>query len=535
MHERAHQLKRRVIRLGWLRAKLRELVVTPYQVREFRRIAEYLPTPATAGEGPVILVLALRHWAISRAWEAVMSRMLLQEGCRVVWLECDRHLVRCDSMLGPRPDRGLCTHCVRFNRRVDEVTGVERVQLGDVAGVSEADRNDLAQRIADGPVEPAALERVRPSFQRIMGRTRRPVEQLDAPARQILDELLLSAELARLAAGPLFDRVKPSAVIALNGKFFAEAVLLEEAARRGVPAWTYERGNRRDTIVLAPKPVAIPFDTDEIIAQLRDRPLTEPQQERLAGYLQSRNEVGNGQVRFLEPGAGQLPPAWLQSPRRLALFTNLIWDSAVVGEDTVFDDMFHWITRTVQAVAQDPATHLAIRVHPAEEKVYWHPTHDRVADAIRGAFPEGLPANVTLIGPLEPVDSYELVRAADLVLAYASSIGMEAAAMGKRVLVAANSAYSAAPFVIRAQSVEHYLAELADNSTGPAAPDGVELARRFIYRLYFEQMLRVPGVREDPTGFHFDAHDTADGAELRDRLRELARRASARRPENLER
>jgi hypothetical protein len=535
VHERTHQLKRRVLRFGWLRARLRELVVTPYQMREFRRIAQHLPTPPTAGEGPVILVLALRHWAISRAWEAVMSRMLLQDGCRVVWLECDRHIVRCDSMMGPRPDLGLCAHCVRFNRRVDEVTGVERVQLGDVGRVDNAHRHALAQRVSSGQVGPAELERIRPSFQRIVGRTRRPVEQIDASARRILDELLLSAELVRLAAGPLFDRVKPSAVIALNGKFFAEAILLEEAARRGVPTWTYERGNRRDTIVLAPRPVAIPFDSDEIIAQLRDRPLTELQEARLTVYLQSRIEVGNGQVRFLQPGEGQLPPSWLQSPRRLALFTNLIWDSAVVGEDTVFDDMFQWIARTVQAVSQHPATHLAIRVHPAEEKVYWHPTHDTVADALRGAFPAGLPANVTLIGPLEPVDSYELVRAADLVLAYASSIGMEAAAMGKRVVVAANSAYSAAPFVIRARSVDHYLAEVVHHSSEPATPDGAELARRFMYRLYFEQMLRVPGVRENPTGFHFDEQDAADGLELRDRLRELASRASERRAENRER
>lgn len=525
MHELAHQLKRRVIRFGWLRERLRRLVVTPFQIREFEQIARRLPVSRETSPGPVVLIVALRHWAISRAWEAVMSRMLLQEGCQVVWLECDRFLVRCDSMLGPEREPGLCGHCVRFNHRVDEVTGVERIRFADVSPVSESERDGIRERLAREPVDPLAFERVRPSFQRILGRTRRPLDQLDVPSRRILDELLLSAETVRRSADPLLDRVRPDAVIALNGKFYAEAILLEAAARRGVQTWSYERGNRLDTIVLSPKPVAIPFDTNRIVAELRERPLGESERATLAGYLRSRIEVGNGQVRFLEAGEGELPSQWTRATRRLVLFTNLVWDSAVVGEDTIFDDMFHWIVETVRAVAQECNTHIVIRVHPAEEKIYWHQTRDRVADAMSAAFPDGLPVNVTLVGPLDPVDSYELARAASLVLVYASSIGMEAAAMGKRVVVAANCAFSDAPFVVRARSVECYLAELANADTGPPVPDAIELAQRFMYRLYFEEMLPVPAVRENPTGFHVDFSDPQAGGQLRARLRQIVRRA----------
>ena len=90
-------------------------------------------------------------------------------------------------------------------------------------------------------------------------------------------------------------------------------------------------------------------------------------------------------------------------------------------------------------------------------------------DVIPALVPGALPDNVTLVAPLDPVDSYELVHGADLVLAYASSIGMEAAAMGKPVIVAANSNYSAAPFVIRPESRDAYV-ELLRRRDPPLPP-----------------------------------------------------------------
>jgi hypothetical protein len=496
-------LKRRVIARPGLRAWLRRRVVTPFQVRELARIERRLPPPPpAAARRPVVLVLALRPWPISRAWEAVVGRLLEREGCRVVWAVCDRLMPRCDAMLGEAPEPDLCRHCVRFNRRAAEIFGVERVVLADlVPGAAAAlDAAAAGGRTDDGG-DPALEAAVGPSVQRTLAARPRAAGERTPGEERIRRDLLTAAERARRAAAPLLDRVRPDTVLALNGKFFAEALVIAAAAARGIPVWTYERGNRRDTLVLHRAPTAIPFPTGELIAGL-DRPLDPAQAERIERYLRQRLEVGNGQVRFLPSGAPAPLPFAGEGGRRVSLFTNLIWDSSVVGEDDLFADMFAWLETTVAEVGRDPETRLVVRVHPAEVRVYWHPTRERVRDVLASRFPGGLPANVALVDADEAVDSYELLRRSDLVLVYASTVGMEAAALGRRVVAAARSSYSDAPFVVRPRTAAEYLAELSSRRREPPVPEASELARRFMYRLFFETMAPVPWVREDPTGFH---------------------------------
>jgi|GEM_PF-5787847 len=512
----AHRLKRRVIPRAGLRHLLRRWVLAPFQLWQLRRVVRRLNAGAEPGPGaPQVVVLAFRHWAISRAWETVFTRLLFRQGCDVTWVTDDRVMLRCDSMAGPHREPELCRHCVHFNRRSAAVAGARRLSLADF--LSPEDAAAVTPKLVWNDRFEERYSEVRASFQRLLAARPGPLEELPPAQRRMLEELLLSAERVRRAAASFLDEVRPAAVLALNGKFFGEAVCLDAARRRGVPVWTYERGNRRDTVVLSPTPTAVPFDSREVLGDL-DRPLSTEESHAIGAYLRRRQEVGNGQVRFLsaEARALELPPA----KRVLVLFTNLIWDSAVVGEDTVFDDMFDWVVTTVKAVADEVGVHLVIRVHPAEVKVYWHPTRQRVAGALAAAFPDGLPDNVTLIDAGDAVDSYALVRQADLVLVYSSTIGLEAAALGRRVMVAARSAYSAAPFVERPESREEYLRRLA---AGDGGADGgaAEQARRFMYRLYFEQMLPVPAVREDPTGFHAGGAGTDPGP-LTDRLGRLA-------------
>jgi hypothetical protein len=519
MNDRAHWLKQRVIAREWLRHALRRRVLAPYQRRQLRRVVRALSLDrAPAANAPAVLVLAFRHWAISRAWETVMSRMLLGEGCRVVWLECDRALVRCDGMTGPQRDLHLCAHCCAFNRAADAIAGVERLSMQELTPPGEAEA--IAQ-LGRG-VPPADLEQaIAASFQRIRSAGRRRPEELTPDERRIRDELLVSAVIARQVAARALDRLRPVAVLALNGKFFTEAIFLAEAHRRGIQTWTYERGNRRDTVALARGRAAIPFDARTILATLHDQPLTPEQRARIESYLAARAELGNGQVRFLARDRRGVADLVRGGERLIALFTNLIWDSSVVGEDTIFRDMFAWIETAIATVEGDPHTALVIRIHPAEEKVYWHPTRERVEDVLRARLPAGLPPNVRLVRPSEPLDSYALARAADLVLVYASSIGMEAAALGKRVVVAANSSYATAPFVVRPGDHDAFVEELRSRRREPPVADAPELALRFMYRLYFEEMLPVPAVREDPTGFHVRSDGPARGDVLRQRLRRL--------------
>lgn len=496
-----------------LRALARRLFVAPRQVRALRALASCHDSHPAARERPdsrpVVLLLALRPWGLHRGWEGLLARRLEAGGARVVWATCDGLLTRCDAMLPAFPEAGLCSHCTRFNRDCASAIGVERVALSDSEGLSPTQRRALRERADETPVDPRIASHITASFQRLRAGGMRPLAELDPEDLALWRELAFNAELVDRVAPALLDKVRPDALLALNGKFFAESIILEHAVERDLPVWTYERGNVRDTIVLTPRSVAVPFDTEAISSELRTRELTPEQRQRAEHYLGVRSQLGNGQVRFIAAGAKPIDASWRSEQCRVvALFTNLIWDSGVVGEDTIFASMFDWIGTTIDQLGAQPNTRLVLRVHPAEERVYWHPTRDRVRDYLSQRYANGLPANVNLVDALDPVDSYSLMEAADLVLTYTSSVGIEAAALGKTVVTAARSNYSGAPFVHTPATAAEYQTLLAQTTALAPPPEAAELALRFTYRLYFELMLPVPFVRETATGFAFDAERT---------------------------
>lgn len=513
MSDWSHRMKKLVRRMPWLQALLRRTVVGPRLLRGLAGLRAKLPATVSA-DAPRVLVPALRPWGIHRGWEGALSRLLLQEDMAVTWAECSGAVSQCDAMLACHSEPSLCRYCTSFNHKGAAAIGVDRIKLSDLTPAAEC------------PLTPQELaSHVEASWQRSLGAGPTPESQRTASEIALQARYVRAAESIACLAGPLFDEVQPDALLALNGKFYAESILVREAQRRGIPVWTYERGNIRDTIVLSQRSTAVPFDTREIIEALPTSPLQPAERARIESYLEDRVALGNGQVRF-QPKSSvdtRIAPA---GRRVVSLFTNLVWDSGVVGEDTIFPDMFAWIEASIRAVSKLSATQLVIRVHPAEQKIYWHPTRDTVAAHLRKSFPAGLPEHVTFVDALDDVNSYDLVAQSERVLVYTSSIGMEAAAAGKPVIVAARSNYSDAPFVHRPDTPAAFQKLVQSDKVDPP-PDSVELAYRYLYRLYFEEMLPVPWIAETPSGFDLVAEQSGNGAELvRARIREL--RESAR-------
>ena len=431
----------------------------------------------------------------------------------MVWVECDGLLTRCDALTvrgGVRDDATTCATCRRLNPTAAAAADVERVSLADYA----ANNDELPASIEharERPGEPPLVDIVSPSFQRILGAQRPPRGSLSDDERTLLTEFLENAAVLDAAMPAFLDDVKPNAILALNGKYFAEALVLAAAAEREIPIWSYERGARERTVYLD-RGVAIPYPTQSIVAALEDTPLTADEREVIDGHLDARAAHRAGP---------ELPPEIVDAERNVVLFTNLIWDSAVVEEDTLFDSMFDWMTTVIDQIAEQPDTTLTIRVHPAEDEVYWHPTHDRTPDVLARRYPDGLPANVTVFPATHPVSSYDLIDHADLVLVYASTVGMEAAVRGRRVVCAARSHYSDAPFVVRPENREAFASEVEKSALPPEG--AAELAKRYLYRLYFDRMVDVPAVDAGRSDFTIGrATDAEAHAALVARLEELA-------------
>ena len=164
-------------------------------------------------------------------------------------------------------------------------------------------------------------------------------------------------------------------------------------------------------------------------------------------------------------------------------FTNVTWDLATAGRDVAFAGVLDWLLETIRSLRAHSAAHLIVRAHPAEASVL---TRERILDQVAAEWPDGL-GGVTLMPPEDPTAARDLCNIAGLVLAYNSSVAIEAAAEGHPVVLAGRPHYRGKGFTIDVSSREEYRAMLeqwADGAT-VAAPAGVAaLARRYAH-LFF--------------------------------------------------
>jgi hypothetical protein len=155
---------------------------------------------------------------------------------------------------------------------------------------------------------------------------------------------------------------------------------------------------------------------------------------------------------------------------------NIEHDAAALGRHVAFADSMDWILGVIEFVLKQSSTaSVVVRQHPAERK-----PNERSRFPLRAILSErfGDEPRLLFISASDPVNTYDLVELAAVVLPYVSTIGIEAAALGKPVLAAGESCYSDLGFVWTASSRERYFELLSRGLNGELGllPDQTERA-----------------------------------------------------------
>jgi hypothetical protein len=480
---------------------LRQVSQAPEQ-RAARRLAvqaERIPTPGF--DAPRVTILTPRSWAAHVQWEAMIGQALRLRGAQVGFVTCGGGLEICDRdnlWEAPPMPCGACTRYVEGSIRA---------------------HGFAATSLAQGwtGTDPAWPELDELSFTELAGVTYRGVplgELVDIPVKWFL----MSADVEHDPLAPLtfrrflragrqvvdgvlgaLDRNRPDVVLLLNGLFFFEAIAWWICRDRAIDVVTYERGFIQETLVFRRNQAACLYEMTDLWDQWAGVALTEAEAEELDAYLRGR-ELGLrtidrfwGDARFDDPerrGAGRL----------VSLFTNLTWDSAVIGQELAFDTIGAWVAAAIEAFADRPDDELVIRIHPAEVKLPGKQTREPIEALIRDRFAE-LPPNVRIIPADDPTSSYPLMAASDAVLVFTSTTGLEAAVRGIPVIVAGQTHYRDRGFTVDVSDPEGFRRSLDDVLADPAAhaPDR-DAAARYAYLFFFRNPVASPGVEEHVLG-----------------------------------
>lgn len=446
-----------------------------------------------------VLFMCLKgSWKPSLAWEFSVATALRLRGAECTFLLCDEAFPKCDVKVHYNGTFTRCWSCHTQSRLFARHAGLPTLWLSRFLAAEE--RDQLARVAFDTPYEQldalsvngiAIDYTVRPSLVRFF---RRGTLDGSERSKRVHREFVHAAMLAATALPRVLDQVQPDVVVTVNGKFFAENILLQLCRARRIDVYTYEWGKVRNTVTLAHNRVSVDWENANAWEAVRGRALLPHEREEIEAYVRDRRAGRRVALQYhpnpVEDDAAVAEAVRLQTGKRFfVLFANIVWDSAVQYKDAGFKNMFEWLRLTISFFARHPEANLVVRLHPAETKIAADVTQEKSMDYLRTVF-EVLPDNVTLIAPESDVSSYKLIELADAVLVYTSTIGLEAALERKPTVVCGITHYWRKGFTVDVASEPAYYAALEELIAGtePPALDW-EAAWKYAYVFFFESML----------------------------------------------
>lgn len=132
---------------------------------------------------------------------------------------------------------------------------------------------------------------------------------------------------------------------------------------------------------------------------------------------------------------------------------NIAWDAAALDRDDIFKSELEWLNETLLYILQHTNANVIIREHPLQNdfRYYYH-------DNLKKEIPiiEENKDRIYFAGASDRVNTYQLVEHCKLVLPYTSTVGLEAAMMGKNVILHTKVYYENIGIAYKASSKDDY-------------------------------------------------------------------------------
>lgn len=449
--------------------------------------------------GEKILIPTMRDWAVHVHLEALLGHYFRLSGADVMHLRCGGGLEICDRVNTWEGPPIPCHSCTKYVKTSLDAHRSLSIPLSDSWGstnwpeIDDMNLEELRQVTYMGIPLGEIVEIPVKWF--LLGETL----SKDPLAMITYRKFLRSARAITDSAAEQIDNYQPTQVVMLNGLFLFEAIIWELCRVRGISVVTYERSFILDSFVFARNSGAGFSLVDDVWPLWKTKELSDGEGQELDNYLRDRQmglrtsddywkEVRHGGVERRSSG------------KRGVLFTNLVWDSAVLRQDIAFPSIVDWIVGAIEEFRKRPNDELIIRVHPAESKLSGRESREEMEIAVRDRI-STFPPNVLIIPSSDPTSSYQLMQDADFGLVYSSTTGLEMALTGKPVVVAAQTHYRDKGFTVDVKSPEEFSIAVENLCSHPHSFEpNLELARRYAYLFFFRSPYSNLGVSEPIRG-----------------------------------
>lgn len=281
-----------------------------------------------------------------------------------------------------------------------------------------------------------------------------------------------------------------------HGIYMTWQPVVEYCQRNDIPYVCYDRAKTRDHGNFNVNQPSPDWSMEAAWQRFTDRELNATETERVHEYLRDR-ETQTGDVyaynsteRADSLTAERQRLGIPENRKVITIFTNLIWDAANVCRDLAFPSALECVFQTIEYYRNREDIQVVVRSHPAEKVLG---TSDRYADLVQEHFGESLPGNVTLITPEDDVNSFTMIDLTDVGVVNTSTVGLEMAALGKPVVLIAQTHYRGKGFTHDVESTAEYFNTVDRLLESPdLLNQQVPLAEKYFYLMMFRYQQHLP-------------------------------------------
>ena len=289
------------------------------------------------------------------------------------------------------------------------------------------------------------------------------------------------------------NKLNPDLVLLYNGTLSYETYIRFYCQKNNINYVTQETYIGEDSWIYKKNDEVMKLRWDEDWEKYKQNSLSKENIIAAEKFIEGLREGKQMYARLNEPN--QIDDQ-LSNCDFVVLFTNLNFDTSILGRDPIFMSMIDWIENVIKFwIDNEINIKLVIRIHPGELKLKTVSSDfvaPKIEDLIKGH------DNIILYKPSCKVDSYLLIEKMKFALIYSSTIGLEIAYMNKICLVAGSAFYNNQNFVIFKNSIPEYFSELKKliNNNQEIYIDKKDLLK-FIYFIYFNRVKRLKGIKMD--------------------------------------
>jgi hypothetical protein len=426
------------------------------------------------------------YWRLHALYEVAICHNVQARGHSYRYVSCDGLFSDCDlfwaSTVGPRP-ANACEVCQAQVKATLKDCRIPNTWLGTYkSSVVLAEARAFVDRLKDEELLLAEFQHYALGcWTKSSVHSHLRVNAIDLKnARHCaaMRSYLYSGAVALACIGQMLEVEQPTIMLLFNGRMAVTRIALELAKERGIRVLTHERGLLKETLIVAENESCLSLQPFErMSAEWRDTPLAKPEVAQVTQWLGDRARGANlnwktfsvqsslGAVgEFLDRQAGR--QVW-------SLFTSST--DEIVGDDdysSVFGTQNRWVEETIQFVRDQPSIALVIRVHPnsgGKNSTGKNFDELRYYEALRSS----VPSNVMVVMPDDSVSSYALIDRTNLGLVFGSTVALEMACRGIRVLLAARSPWYFCSAIEAIKDAVNYASRLAHHAAH--APGAAEI------------------------------------------------------------